>query len=453
MTEASPFSDRACRRRCDWVALAIAAMAASLVVVKTGRDVLYVQEDGILSLPFGYLGMALGAMPVGFAMLGLMRALGVRAARIAAILGVAGVLLVYQGVAEPGGGVLMTSFFVAVPLLYGPLFSVGWLLAAELLEGADPALMSRAYTRIGAGAILGGLAGGLAARGLAGRIDPPTFIGLGAGVLVVAAGVLWLTQRASVRRASTRAPSPRPRLADLRPVLARRYSVLLLAVAVLLASAGLLVEFQFYWVASQIPPETGRTAQIFANVYLALNLCALAAQLLLIPTLHRIFGVHGSLLVMPVALLGGAALVAATAAAGMRAALRVTEGALKASVHRSSWELSFAAYQGTYRPLAKLATGTVTHIGEGVGAVAIYVWLHVVALRSVAGPADPMALNWLLVGIAVALVGITVALRRSIQDPCAYEECRDDVLLPDCCVITAQGGRELIEEEAERAAA
>ncbi len=452
MSESSLPSPADCRRIFNWIAAAIAAMAASLVIVKTGRDVLYVQDDGIYSLPFGYLAMALGSMPVGFAMLGLMRALGVRTARVVSILGVAALLLVYHEVAVPGGGALMTSFFVAVPLLYGTLFSVAWLLAGELLDGAAPDVLSRAYTRIGAGAILGGLGGGLVARALAGRIEPAAYIALGAGVLTASAAVLWWVQRRRAPRALTAHPAPRPRLGDVGEVISRRYSILLLSVAVLLAAAGLLVEFQFYWVASQAEGGTRQTAQIFASVYLALNLVALAVQVLLIPYLHRVLGVHRCLLIMPLALVGGAALVAATAAVGARAALRVAEGALKASVHRSSWELSFAAYKGAYRPVAKLATGIVTHLGEGVGAVAIYLWLDGMA-RPAGGAIDPGALNWLLAAIAVTVVGMTVALGRALGSPCDYEDCRDDVLLPDCCVITVEGGRALLDEESDRLAA
>ena len=447
MSEPSDAADRQCTRKCSWVAAAIAVMAASLVVVKTGRDALYVQGDGIYSLPFGYLAMAGFAMPVGFGMIGLMRGLGVRVARVVSVLSVALLLFVYYRVAVPGGGVGMTAFFVSIPLLYSTLFSAAWLLAAELLEGARPDTMTRAYTRIGAGAILGGLAGGLLARSLSMRIEPTTFILIGAALLATTGAILGAIQRVSDPCVVRSAPVPRPRFGDLRGLLGQRYSRLLLVAAVLLSTAGLLVEFQFYWVASQAEGGARETAQIFASVYLALNLFALGAQVLLIPRLHSTFGVHGCLVITPVVLLGGAGLVALTTAAGTRAALRVAEGALKASVHRSSWELSFAAYQGAWRPLAKLATGMVSHLGEGLAAVAIYLWLRTVTVRTELPAGQPAELNLLLLAIAGLLVLITASLRRALTAPCDYEECEDEMLLPDCCGITAQGGREIIEDE------
>ena len=53
----------------------------------------------------------------------------------------------------------------------------------------------------------------------------------------------------------------------------------------------------------------------------------------------------------------------------------------------------------------------------------------------------------------MTVVGMTVALGRALGSPCDYEDCRDDVLLPDCCVITVEGGRALLDEESDRLAA
>ncbi len=104
-------------------------MTASFVLVKTGRDALYVQERGIFDLPIAYLGMAAFSLPVALGMLWLIRVAGPRRARAVALAGVTGVLAVFWRIAEPGGGARMTALFVAVPLLYGVLF-------AAMLPGA-----------------------------------------------------------------------------------------------------------------------------------------------------------------------------------------------------------------------------------------------------------------------------------------------------------------------------
>jgi hypothetical protein len=98
-------------------------------------------------------------------------------------------------------------------------------------------------------------------------------------------------------------------------LLSQRYSRLLLVVALLLSTAGLLVELQFHWVVSRVAGGAQPTAQVFANVDLALNLFALAEQGLRIPMRRRVFGVDGRLVIILVVLIRGAGLVAITTAA------------------------------------------------------------------------------------------------------------------------------------------
>ena len=63
------------------IALAILLIMASFVLVKTGRDALYVQERGIFDLPLAYVGTAAFSLPVAISMLWLVRTAGPRRAR------------------------------------------------------------------------------------------------------------------------------------------------------------------------------------------------------------------------------------------------------------------------------------------------------------------------------------------------------------------------------------
>ena len=61
------------RPRVAFVAVAVALMTASFVLVKTGRDALYFQARGLFDLPKAYIGIALLSVPFAFGTLRLMK--------------------------------------------------------------------------------------------------------------------------------------------------------------------------------------------------------------------------------------------------------------------------------------------------------------------------------------------------------------------------------------------
>lgn len=105
------------------IALGILLTTASLILVKTGRDALYVQDRGIIDLQIAYLGMAVFSLPTAFRMLALIRVMGPRRSRIVALLASSALLAICWQVARPGSGLRMTAIFIGVPLIFGVLFS------------------------------------------------------------------------------------------------------------------------------------------------------------------------------------------------------------------------------------------------------------------------------------------------------------------------------------------
>ena len=91
------------RRRSLFVGLAILLMAASFVVIKTGRDALYFLEGGLYDLPKAYIGIALFSVPFAFVTLALMKRLGPRGARVVTPLVVAGGFAASSLGLRPGG--------------------------------------------------------------------------------------------------------------------------------------------------------------------------------------------------------------------------------------------------------------------------------------------------------------------------------------------------------------
>ena len=404
-------SDASARAR--YVAAALLAMAAAFILAKTARDALFLQGQGVRDLPAAYMTIAVLSIPQAMLTLAALRRFGTRRVRVVLPGAVSVLLVLSYAVVRPGGGLAMTAFFVAVPLLFSIMFSIAWLLAADLLEGELQETLSRAYGRIGAATIIGGIVGGVLARALATSVPPRALLLVGAGGLACSAAIMAHAQR--------RFPQPtrdaeEPQIPSARLVLSQRYTLLLLGVAMSAALVGVMVEFQLYLAAASSGNDGRANAVFFSTIYAFLNGAALVAQLWLLPWLHRIIGVHGSLMIMPGILFGGAAALLGSVSLGARSLLRVAEGSLKASVHRVSWEQAYLAVGRSQRAVAKvIVDGAGVRVAEGLAALMLFVWFRLVIGDSSLAGRDTAWLNYVLVVAAFLSMGLMTVLSRSLR--------------------------------------
>jgi ATP/ADP translocase len=399
------------------ISAALLLITGAFTLSKTGRDALYFQADGLFDLPKAYVGIAVLSLPMALLMLGLMRWLGTRWARVATALVTAVGLVAIAGVAKPGGGTLMTLTFMLIPLVFGVLFSSSWLLAADLLEQATRPQLARAYGVIAAASILGGALGALLAKMLAMRVEPQALFLLGAAALVLAAALMGTAHRICPRRSMFHAGMPvLPTKSDIRLVIGERYTRLLFAIAMLASLAGILIEFQFYLVAAT-SGNSGRTnASFFAGFYLALSGAALIIQILLLPPMQRRFGIYGSLFILPGALCGGVAALLATASGFTQSLLRVAEGSLKSSIHRVSWEQAYLPLSGAQRAVAKIfADGFGLHAAEAIAAGIVVLWLRFTVGDGGLVGRSTSWVGWLPFGVVLLWIALTRALGRNLS--------------------------------------
>ena len=142
---------------------------------------------------------------------------------------------------------------------------------------------------------------------------------------------------------------------------------------------------------------------------------------------------YGSLLILPASLLGASLVAAASASSLARAWLRVAEGGLKSSIHRSSWEQAYLPLDRSRRAFTKiLVDGVAARFGEGTAA----------AILLMAGP------HWIaaiLIGGTALWLALTVALRKSRQSPDLLPEAelRPDIPIPDGCITVGTLGEGL----------
>jgi ATP/ADP translocase len=153
-------------------------------------------------------------------------------------------------------------------------------------------------------------------------------------------------------------------------------------------------------------------------------------------------------MVLPFALIGGASFATAAATAFSLSVLRVTEGGLRSSVHRSIWEQAFIPVDSSDRSVVKLAVdGIGARIAEGIAAAGLYIWVQRVAPGgAVAGPLDTRWMAWLTLATVVIWLVITQKLQVQIRKEPAISRAQrtpeiDCERFPDQCPCTTELGK------------
>jgi ATP/ADP translocase len=439
--------NREARLRTLLPAFTLGLTTLAFIIAKTGRDALFFQgSGGLLQLPLVYINIGAASLPLALIFVKVMKIWGARPARIGVFLLTAAILAVAAPFLEPGDNPLLLAIFMFIPAIFGLLFASLWLLTTDIFEKTAKREAARAFSRIGAGTLAGGMIGGLIAKGLAPYFDPKWLILLGAVVIL---GVVSLILQIH-RRCPTNivAKQTSDKKAGIFTALRDKYSLTLLFIAMTGALAGLLIDFQFYAAAASANMGSKGNTSFFANFYILLNFMSLLLQLFATPTIQDKVGLRGGLMVLPLALIGAASFTTAAATALSRSVLRVTEGGLRSSVHRSIWEQAFLPLDSTERSAVKLAVdGIGARIAEIAGAIAILLWLKQTASKG--GLPMPLDTSWIvwftLATVALWLV-ITQKLRTQVKEeageakvtPVQDVECER---FPDQCPCTTELGK------------
>jgi MFS family permease len=309
------------------LALTLGLATAAFIIAKTGRDALFFQGGGgLLQLPLVYINIGAASLPLALIFVKAMKTWGARPARVGVLL-LAGVIMAATApFLEPGDNTLLLAVFIFIPAIFGLLFASLWLLAADIFEKTEKHEAARAFSRIGAGTLAGGMMGGLISKGLAPYLDPKWLIFMGAVVIL---GVVSLVMHIHSRfPTNIGAKKNGDKKAGFLTPLTNKYSLTLLFISMTGALAGLLIDFQFYAAAASANMGSKGNAGFFANFYILLNFMSLLLQLFATPKIQDKVGLRGGLMVLPLALIGAASFVTAAATALSRSVLRVTEGGL-----------------------------------------------------------------------------------------------------------------------------
>ncbi len=429
-------------------ALALGLTTLAFIIAKTGRDALFFQgSGGLLQLPLVYINIAGAALPLAIIFVKVMKVWGARPARLAILTLAAAVLAVAAPYLQPGNNNLLLAIFMFIPAIFGPLFASLWLLASDIFENSEKQAAARAFSKIGAATLAGGMTGGLISKGLAPHLDPKWLILLAACILI---GVVALVRYIHLRfptNLTAKKASEQKKPGFFEP-LKDHYALTLLFISMTGALAGLLIDFQFYAAAAGARMGAKGNANFFANFYILLNFSALLLQLFATPRIQDKIGLRGGLMVLPVALIGGATFATAAATALSRSVLRVTEGGLRSSVHRSIWEQAFIPVDSADRSSVKIVVdGVASRVAEALGAVAILLWIkQAVPDGVIKMPLDTRWISLVILGTVATWLLITQKLSLQVKrsevrtQPKTVEDIQCE-RFPDQCPCTTELGK------------
>ena len=336
---ASLFDIRTEERRVASAAfLSLFGIIAGHTILETARDALFLARLPPSQLPWVYLAMALIAV-----LLSEMPSRKAKRRRLGglsvALVGAALVTFAFWALGSWKSPWALRALYVWTGLVGNLVVLKLWLILGEIYTITQA---KRLYKIVGAGAVLGAVAGAALARLIAVRLGADNLL-LGAAVVMMVTGLgpallLRRPQRRSRSSASGRLPRS---FAQIREQLQKQPYVTRLAGLMLVSTVAFtLADYVFKSaVARSIPPQD--LGSFFAGFYMILNLLALVTQVFLMGFLLRTLRLHGAMCVLPVLLGLGAGAVAF--GGGLLAALLLkgADGALRQSVHRTCNELLY----------------------------------------------------------------------------------------------------------------
>jgi ATP:ADP antiporter, AAA family len=405
--------------------LTLFGFVASHAMLETARDALFLAKVPATHLPWVFLAiagcsLALASLQQRFAARLVGRAALVAWIALAGVvtlgfwlllprLGSAGVYALYVW-----SGVLSALVLVQFWILLGTLFSI--------------TQAKRLYGIVGAGSVLGAIAGSGAASALAQLGDARHLVlvaaaGFTATALVPLRFARNAAPTAATAAAASLAAAPAASLSSslftsspsaaegeglwshARFVARQPYPRKLALLVILATTCVTLADFLFKsTIAAQVPAEDlGAT---FATIAFVLNLASLVVQVGLVGLLVRRAGVTGALAVLPVllALSGLGMIVAGGLVAAI--ALKGADGALRYSLHRTASELVFLPLGEAARRRTKAFIDVVGHRGSQALAA-----LAILALGALAAPPEVVA------GLLVALAILWIVTASSLRAP------------------------------------
>ena len=429
---------------------------AAFVIAKSVRDSLFLERFSARNLPYAYIGVAL--------VIGLVISVYVRFASrvrqttlISATLGtfILNVLLLWWGMRAEWAPI--AGIFYIWTNIFGIIITVQvWTVAGNIL---DTRQARRLFPLIATGGILGAMLGGLIAAGIVEVLGTDNLILFLVLLLSVCLAIVRTLSRRFGRAETPRRPAegPAARQADLGTVVKATYrSPYLRMIAILLmlsAIVALVIDFQFKAIAQEAFQSKDELTEFFGSFYFAVGVSALALQLLAGPHLFEKYGLRLTLLVLPLALLAGTAvLLAYPLRLWTGVLLKGGEGTLRYSIDRSTIETLYVPVPESVKAQVKAVIDVVyQRLSEGVGGVLLLLMTDVLdfGMSSLAVFNSLLLAAWVWVALRtrreyVSAVRATLSERRILPESAVRSAFRDRGSLDALRAMLGERDEELV---------
>jgi len=386
--------------------LALFGLVAAHTMLETARDAMFLQKLEATRLTFAYAVIAVLAVPAAMWSVRSIRTFGRLSTLVFTLMIAAyGTLIFYF---QPATSTRVFVLYVWTGLLGSVVIVQFWMFAGQLLTIAQG---KRLFGLIGAGGVLGAVAGAGAAAGMLVFLPVASLLLASTGIFVATALLVTFLKADEGRTPSVAQPT-RPGVWGDGLVAFREYPYLWRVAVVVAASTAAVLSTDYLFKSVTAARIAGdELGAFFARFYALLNVVALVVQVLLTERLLRRFGVAVSLLFLPFLLLiGGAGTVVLGAPLLVILFTRGADGSLRHSLHRVAFELAYTPLPAEVRDRAKTLLDTsLTRVVQALTA-------GLILLLAALGLASPLVLGGLVAVLAAAWLLGAIGLRRPYLD-------------------------------------
>jgi len=385
---------------------------------KTVRNSSYIEGLGAQNMPWAYLGVAVFSYPF----LRIYSRFADRMARHRLMIGTSGVialsLLLCYWLFQYSWQWIPYVLYVWISIAYVMTVSQFWSFSNHVL---DPRQAKRLFGFIGAGGLLGGVAGGQVSRIVSAAEETRTVFIVAAVILMAAASLIHVVHR--LRPNIPEAAAGSAGLAKFKEarggfeiIRQSRQLQLIAAVMLLTVVVAVMVDQQFNWAAEQAARGLKDLTAFFGNMYSIMGISAFLFQLMFTSRIHRVLGVGVAMRILPGAMAIGTGGLFVTAAIfppilliWPAIGLKIGENGLRYSLDQATRELLFLPVPSKARIKAKAYIDVFVQRGaKGVAAILL--------LPFAFGLLSAVQIGWIsLVLIGVWLVVIAATHREYVR--------------------------------------
>ena len=348
-----------------WLGAALLTVTSSYTLVKTVRDSLFLSMLPATWLPWVYIVVGIATLAVSVVFGQLTQWLSPRQSLVGSVLAAATGLVLCIFVVWDSSTWMPAIFYLYVNAYGLIVVSQFWLYTNSR---SDPRAMKRMSGVVGAGAILGGIVGGVLASMLGGWVPLRWLIAAGAGLLALSLPILSLAARERDSRLTDELVTPTP---EASVPLVRVPYVRWLAVATLCSVivTGLL-DYQFKIAVQRLYPDAAQLASFFGRFYIGINVFALLLQLLGTRWLLQRLGAGSAAAVLPIGLAVGAGATLAVPGFATVVGAKAWDQSFRFSLNKAAVELLFFPLQpGIKRRAKAVIEAGIERVGDALAGI------------------------------------------------------------------------------------